>query len=164
MKYLIALAIVVSCMLFPSMLHHQEPNRVAAIDTQRQVNCLARNIYHEAHNQSYIGKLAVAQVTINRTKSAPFPSTICNVVYQKVNRTCQFSWVCAKVRQPTQKELDQYVSMAYDVIHGSQANVIGEALYYHAVYVPKAASKWFVKNLTVVARIDDHIFYKVRKS
>jgi hypothetical protein len=31
-----------------------------------EVNCLALNIYHEARNQPFKGKLAVAQVTINR--------------------------------------------------------------------------------------------------
>jgi len=47
-----------------------------------EVKCLALNIYHEARNQPTVGKLAVAQVTMNRVKDVRFPNTICGVVYQ----------------------------------------------------------------------------------
>ena len=47
-----------------------------------EVECLALNIYHEARNQPTVGKLAVAQVTMNRVKDVRFPNTICGVVYQ----------------------------------------------------------------------------------
>ena len=50
---------------------------------QKQLNCLARNIYHEAGGEPFEGKVAVAQVTINRAESGDFPSDICQVVYQK---------------------------------------------------------------------------------
>ena len=40
-----------------------------------EVNCLALNIYHEARNQPTVGKLAVAQVTMNRVKDVRFPNT-----------------------------------------------------------------------------------------
>ena len=50
---------------------------------QVQLDCLARNIYHEAGSEPFEGKVAVAQVTINRTESGAFPSDICKVVYQK---------------------------------------------------------------------------------
>ena len=65
----------------------------------KQVECLAKNIYWESASESYEGKLAVAQVTMNRVNSGKFPSDICSVVYQKtVNResrtVCQFSWTC----------------------------------------------------------------------
>lgn len=71
-----------------------------------QAQCLATNIYHEARGESYAGKVAVANVTMNRVKSPKFPNTICEVVYQSQTREnwkgeevpkrnkCQFSWYC----------------------------------------------------------------------
>jgi spore germination cell wall hydrolase CwlJ-like protein len=47
--------------------------------------------------EPYEGKLAVAQVTMNRANSSKFPSTVCDVVYQKTGSTYQFSWVGEKV-------------------------------------------------------------------
>ena len=55
---------------------------VTAQMRQAQLDCLARNIYHEAGYESFEGKVAVAQVTLNRTESGQFPSDICKVVYQ----------------------------------------------------------------------------------
>ena len=60
-----------------------------------EVNCLALNIYHEARNQPFMGKLAVGFVTLNRVKSDNFPNTICEVVkqgfYYKNNPILNFS-------------------------------------------------------------------------
>ena len=53
-----------------------------------QLTCLAKVIYHEARGETQQGQLAVALVTINRTKSGLFPDTICKVVYQKG----QYQW------------------------------------------------------------------------
>ena len=44
--------------------------------------CLALNVYHEAKNQSLIGQIAVAQVTMNRVRDDRYPSTVCEVVKQ----------------------------------------------------------------------------------
>jgi spore germination cell wall hydrolase CwlJ-like protein len=72
---------------------------------QAQLDCLARNIYHEAGYEPFEGKVAVAQVTINRAESGKFPSDICQVVYQKnivyEKVLCQFSWYC---QTPTLKK------------------------------------------------------------
>ena len=81
-----------------------EPN----IDSD-ELECLAKNIYHEARGESREGKIAVANVTLNRVHSTRFPDTVCGVVHQAVysrwwlenhNRLvpvrnmCQFSWYC----------------------------------------------------------------------
>ena len=69
-------------------------------DFNKQLKCLTDNVYFEAATESYEGKLAVAQVTINRANNPKFPSTVCEVVYQRsyVNKllVCQFSWTCLK--------------------------------------------------------------------
>ena len=52
--------------------------------------CLAQNIYFEAGNQPFAGKLAVAHVTLNRVFDLQFPNDICGVVYQ--TREYRKSW------------------------------------------------------------------------
>jgi spore germination cell wall hydrolase CwlJ-like protein len=127
-------------------------------DARKQVDCLAENIYHEAGIESRDGKKAVALVTLNRLHDGNFPSSICGVVKQKTQGTCQFSWFCmpVKLNRNTEAfresmEVALYVYANYeklrDITHG--------ATYYHADYVNP---RWRgLEKTTVIGR---HIFYK----
>jgi len=46
------------------------------------VYLLAKAVHGEARGEPYVGKVAVAAVIINRTKSPEFPNTIAGVIYQ----------------------------------------------------------------------------------
>jgi len=52
--------------------------------SQREIECMARNIFYEAGAEPIEGKVAVAMVTINRTRDPNFPRDICGVVKQRV--------------------------------------------------------------------------------
>jgi spore germination cell wall hydrolase CwlJ-like protein len=130
--------------------------------TQKQLNCLAQNIYHEAGSESFDGKVAVAQVTINRANSGNFPSTICGVVNQKTQvadkTICQFSWVCdplARGRQIYSAAWEESQSIARSVLlDGLRLESLGtKALYFHNA---KVRPKW---GLARVDRIGGHTFY-----
>ena len=56
---------------------------VTSSERERQLDCLSKNIYYEAGSEPFEGKIAVAQVTLNRAESGKFPSDVCKVVYQK---------------------------------------------------------------------------------
>ena len=88
-------------MLIPTVSHQQQlsEQQQIAMDLGQQIECMAKNIYYEAAMEPFEGKLAVAQVTMNRTQSPQFPKTVCGVVYQKG----QFSWVNEKVKGITNK-------------------------------------------------------------
>lgn len=125
---------------------------------RKQVNCLAENMYFESANEPDLGKMAVAFVTINRTRHKDFPSTVCDVVTQKTKSTCQFSWFCL-VKNKDKKDDELYakildmasfVYVNYDKIEDPTLG----ALYYHANYVNP---KW--KNLSQSTTIGKHIFY-----
>ena len=60
----------------------------AAHAGQKEIKCLAENIYYESQGESIAGKLAVAKVTLNRTEHPAYPDTVCGVVYERK----QFSW------------------------------------------------------------------------
>lgn len=132
-----------------------KPHRVSKQDIQ----CLATNIYHEARNQSEQGMMGVAFVTINRTKAEGFPSSVCDVVYERTKNLCQFSWVCEKKSKAVREgdSFDQALAVAKRVLYAYNHMVdpTRGALYYHATYVNP---HW--KNLVKTTRIQDHIFYK----
>ena len=76
----------------------------ASYDENGERFCLAQNIYFESANQSFAGRLAVANVVMNRVADEQFPNSVCEVVYQAewtenwkgnmlpVKNRCQFSW------------------------------------------------------------------------
>lgn len=130
----------------------------------KQVECLAKNIYYESGSEKYEGKLAVAQVTLNRVNSGKFPSDICSVVYQKttdqnLRTVCQFSWTCM-VKEMVKK--DKYMweesvniakrALTEPFVHDTIAQ--SNALYFHAVYIKPNWSQ-----TKVVKQIGNHIFY-----
>ena len=82
MLVLLVLSILVTC------------KTAQAYDENGEAHCLAKNIYFEAGNQPLAGRIAVAQVTINRRNHSMFPNTICEVVYQggETRNKSQFSW------------------------------------------------------------------------
>ena len=75
-----------------------DPDYMTAAEVEKSLDCLAMNVYREAGHESFEGKVAVAQVTLNRVNSNKFPRDVCAVVYQKSRFTerviCQFSWYC----------------------------------------------------------------------
>jgi len=126
-------------------------------DFNKQLSCLTKNIYYEAATESYEGKLAVAQVTINRANDSRFPSTICGVVYQRTLGSCQFSWTCLKNLAIQNKyawqesEIVARMALTEPVLHDRLSKE--KALYYHAVYVNPG---WRNR---VITKIGNHIFY-----
>ena len=123
----------------------------------REVECLAKNIYYEAGSEPRAGKLAVAQVTMNRVKSKHFPRTVCGVVYQKAKGVCQFSWVCENDLHPKSgRQWRESVNIAENILINKKSyNVVGGAKYFHATYVDPTWSS----TKEVVAQIGNHIFY-----
>jgi N-acetylmuramoyl-L-alanine amidase len=140
----------------------QQASPITAQMRQTQLDCLARNIYHEAGYEPFEGKVAVAQVTINRTESGQFPSDICgvvyqkNVVYQKV--LCQFSWYCespSALKPMNGAAYTESMEVAKKVLlEGFRLPDLKSALYYHADYVNPGWGK------KPIAKIGHHIFYQ----
>jgi len=139
-------------------------SKQVSAEFNKQVECLAKNIYYESGSEPYEGKLAVAQVTLNRVNSGKFPADICSVVYQKtvdqnLKTVCQFSWTCM-VKELVHK--DKYVweesvniakrALTEPVLHDTIAE--SNALYFHAAYIKPGWNK-----TKVVKQIGNHIFY-----
>ena len=148
--------------------------------SNEELECLALNIYFEAGVESTAGKLAVANVTINRKNSSDYPDTICGVVKEgkhyhdkridkkyPLRDRCQFSWYCdGLVDKPkkgrtwnTSLEVAEialkkhYADILIDITDGST--------HYHANWMEKYPSWAYTKKK--MATIDRHIFYKSGK-
>ncbi len=134
---------------------------VSVSDRSQQLECLTRNIYWEAATEPFEGKVAVAQVTINRVESGRFAKDICGVVYQKnvvYDRVvCQFSWFCdgsSKVRPIYPAHWKEAEEVAKKVLlEGFRLPSVKNALYFHADYVKPQWGK------PQVAKFGRHIFY-----
>jgi len=142
------------------------PDIVSIKTRERQLDCLAMNIYREAGHENFEGKVAVAQVTMNRASHPSFPKDVCAVVFQKtvvIDRViCQFSWYCDtahKARPVNQSAYNESMAVAKKVLlEGFRLDVMKEALYYHANYVNP---RW---PLEKIGSIGNHIFYKGKKT
>lgn len=135
---------------------------VSIKQVEKELDCLAINIYKEAGYEPFEGKVAVAQVTMNRVANENFPNNVCGVVYQK-NKVmekvvCQFSWYCdSKHRtRPVGKDAyeESYAVAKKVLLENFRLDSLKEALYYHATYVNP---RWGHEK---IGKIGQHIFYK----
>ena len=145
-------------------LQQQDVVGVTAADRTKQLECLTRNIYWEAAGEPFEGKVAVAQVTMNRVVSGKFGSGVCGVVYQKnvfyEKVVCQFSWYCENnykvkaIHKPMWRESEEVAKKV--LLEGFRLPSLHNALYYHADYVNPG---W---KLPKIEKIGRHIFYGER--
>jgi len=122
---------------------------------------LTRNIYWEAASEPFEGKVAVAQVTMNRVAHGKFGDGVCGVIYQKnvfyEKVICQFSWVC----ETTHKTRPVYPPLWAEselvakkvLLENFRLPGLKNALFYHADYVSPG---WKLPKLDKIGR---HIFY-----
>ncbi len=133
-----------------------------------EYHCLASNIYWEARNQSLPGKLAVAQVTINRVETSRYPNTICGVVTQtryypsgRIDlHSCQFSWYCDGLNdEPVETwgfSYEDSFDLAVMFLQERPQDVTEGSTHYHNTTV----SPFWRASLDRVVQVGDHIFYK----
>ena len=151
-----------------------------------QLNCLAQNIYHEARGESYRGKVAVANVTMNRVRSKKFPGTICGVVKQAVysrwwkehhnknvpvRHMCQFSWYCdgksdsvlltdsnGTVIKANMDAWQDSLEIAKLALLGDLSDITAGATHY---YNPDLANPDWAKHFVMVGQIGNHAFHRM---
>tara|TARA_R100001369_G_C3213386_1_gene148479 strand:- start:63 stop:536 length:474 start_codon:yes stop_codon:yes gene_type:complete len=129
--------------------------------------CLVEAVYFEARSETFIGKLAVANVILERMHNKSFPNTICGVVRQgiyweenPVRNKCQFSYWCDGKSESMHNinALEEVVKVVQLTLNGVMLrNTLG-ATHYHAVYV---SPSWAVsKEFVLMDTVGEHIFYK----
>ena len=144
---------------------YNNENYIPISQKMKDLECLTKNIYWEAAHEPVAGKIAVAQVTLNRVESEDFADSVCGVVYEKnvfyQKIVCQFSWYCENNHKikPVNKEMwNESKEVATKVLFEDlRLPSLTEAIYYHADYVNP---KWKKPKIEKIGR---HIFYKESK-
>ena len=160
--FVIALTFMISTNKIQSLRSNTYAKTESIESIEKNLSCLALNIYREAGHEPFEGKVAVAQVTLNRTQHPSFPNTVCEVVYQKNSFmgkvVCQFSWYCDSVHRmrPVNKQAyeESYRVAKMVYLEDFKLESVKSALYYHADYVNP---NWGKKKVT---KIGAHIFYE----
>ena len=125
-----------------------------------QWRCLAEALYFEARGETVKGQFAVAEVIMNRVKSARFPTTLCGVIKQGTGRRyqCQFTYTCDGhkdvIAEP--QAFRQVAKVARAVIDGLTGGLTGGATHYHTTAVRPSCARTY----TQTARIGVHLFYR----
>lgn len=123
----------------------------------RTPNCmlLAEAAYFEARSESDEGAIAVMYTILNRVKDSRFPNTVSEVVNQY--KQYSYIWDGSLARgYANKKQLDRMLKLAYDVRIGIVDDPTNGATFYHT----KTVSPYWSKKMTMVAVVDNHIFYK----
>lgn len=139
----------------PPHLDLKTPPRIPDNDLE----CLTQAIYYEARNESEAGQAAVAEVVLNRSRHRAYPKSVCQVVYQRNTRTCQFTFTCDGSigrRAISPVAWARAERIAREVYEGRSASQLPKnSVNYHANYVrPSWGSR-----LARVRQIGAHIFY-----
>jgi spore germination cell wall hydrolase CwlJ-like protein len=148
-----------------------EPARIEAMQRELKranrresdLQCLAENIYFEARGEPINGQYAVAEVTLNRTRTQTFPHTICAVVHEmrwdasRRRFVADFSWTelggLSPEDGPAWKRAMAVATAAYDELHDP---IVPGALFYHSTSIRPG----WARTRTAIATIGNHVFYK----
>ena len=131
-----------------------------ALESSRDLDCLADAVYYEARGETPAGQAAVAQVVLNRVRHPAFPKSVCGVVFQGAHTgdTCQFSFACDgsmnRAREPAAWRRAQEV--AAHALAGFVMPSVGNATHFHVAGLDPG---WGPRLLRV-AQIGLHVFYR----
>ena len=127
---------------------------------QRELTCLAKNVYYEARGEPLEGQHGVAEVTMNRVLDSRYPATVCEVVYQqrwdylRKRHVSAFSWTeFDSVEQPQGSAWTTAIAVADSALHGRRSQTLEGAVHYHATHIRPS----WARGKEPVARIGRHI-------
>ncbi len=131
-----------------------------ALDSTRDLDCLAQAVYYEARGEGLAGMRAVAQVVLNRARHPAFPKTVCGVVYQGAAKRvgCQFSFTCdgSMRRRKEPGAWRRAQDVAAKAMAGAVMAEVGTATHFHTTGV---SPRWR-HQLMRVAQVGTHVFYR----
>ncbi len=121
-------------------------------------SCLTEAIYFEAGSTNDVGRRAVGEVVLNRAADPRFPRTICGVVDQRYNGSCQFSYRCDSKSEEFHSAEVKAASeqMATTLLADRGEDITHGALFFRAAW---AGSAWF-NTLDPRGQFGGNVFYR----
>lgn len=125
----------------------------AGSKADRQLECMAKVVHHEAANQPRSGQLAVAQLVMNRVGQDRFGASICEVVNQpgQFFRTASYN---------PRRDTDRWataIEVSRQAMAGNGDQVVPGAVFYHAA---SQAPNRFFRTRQRISMVGDHVFYR----
>ncbi|WP_456279408.1 cell wall hydrolase [Bacillus sp. AK128] len=128
-------------------LNEEEMKKHKIVVSEAEKNLLARLVLAEAKGEPYSGKVAVAEVVLNRVEDEQFPNSINEVIYEEN----QFEPVQNNsIEQAADQESIEAVEEALLVEKHDTV-----ALYF---YNPETASDHWIRERQVIDTIGNHVF------
>lgn len=130
--------------------------------SEKDINCLAKNVYFEANGENSKDWTAITLVVFNRIQHDSFPKTVCGVIAQRA----QFSWLWDGKKniikdKKTYAKIKQHVSrLMRAYVRGNVKDFTRGAIFYNNPRISK--SKKFFRRLTVTYRSEKHVYYKTK--
>lgn len=138
-------------------------NKITALDPD-DVMCMSMNIYFEARGEPLTGKIAVANVIMNRMQHDHYPDHVCSVIRQDQ----QFSWYKNQAAAQVvlydrkgvviERNLEAWAEsqmVAVMVLSGDVKDITQGATHF---YNPSKSRPAWRNRYEVVARIGNHVF------
>lgn len=119
----------------------------------RELECMAKVVMHEAANQPRSGQLAVAQLIKNRVGQDRFGETVCDVV----NQPGQFFRTASYNPRRDSQRWATAVEVSRQAMEGNAQQVVPGAVFYHAA---SASPNRFFRSRERISMVGDHIFYR----
>lgn len=133
--------------------HNELELAVDSVVNQAEIDMLARITRAEAEGESLQGQIAVAASVLNRVNSSRYPTTVRDVVYQRVNGRYQYSPVRdGRIRLAPRATNYQ---AAYHALAGEDPSYGATGFFAPA----KTRDRW-VRSQPVTTRIGGHTFFK----
>ncbi|MCF6272370.1 MAG: cell wall hydrolase [Rhodobacteraceae bacterium] len=127
--------------------------------TQEDLNCLSEALYFEARGTTAEGERAVGEVIINRAEDPRFPATVCGVIDQRYNGSCQFSYRCDSIPNDVFSESESLAlsrSISLELLANRGEDITNGALFFHAAWMRPG---WFA-TLEKRGQFGGNIFYR----
>jgi len=128
-------------------------DKLESSNIDRELECMAKVVMHEAGNQTRTGQLAVAQLIMNRVGKSHFGASICAVV----NQPGQFFQTASYNPRRDDARWITAVEVSREALEGGADPVVPGAIFYHAA---SQTPNRFFRTRQRVSMVGDHIFYR----
>lgn len=117
--------------------------------SSKEQYCMTEAIYYEARAESYIGKIAVGHVILNRIRKG-YGSNPCDVVSKKR----QFSWFGKRIPIKEYKLWNDCDRISADILDNKTKDPTKGSIFFHE---RRLKPRWKYKRTVAIG---SHIFYK----
>lgn len=152
-------AMIVSMFMAVNIGTTQPAINIDKVDDIKEVACLSQAVHGEAAAESMEGKIAVAHVIINRTKSNSFPSnSLCGVIQQKGQFKFRPRWI-NEHKPAERKQMEDSIKASIIAIDSPNDPTHGSLYFVNPLWADQSWLRGFKRTV----KIGGHVFYKNRR-